>query len=537
MTAISPERLRQVFEEHADDPDRVAAVVEEVLEDPAAEEVYFVGDILVDLAELYSRAGRTDEAIATHERAMAAGYDAVPDPRMDLSRFLSRAGRAEEMRKIHEEVGAQDPDDVWFHNAAGLDELEVGDHERASRRFGDGIELCLSRNDPERVLDQLVELRATCLDALDRPPDELQRRGETFLTIRTYDGPLAIDPWGHRGPAGSTTAAVAWFPPEELARATERWPRLVERFGTDDYRAYARRLQGHLIDTQRALGKRPELAPITVEGLVEFASGRGFDASDPWTARAWAGEIADRGEALAWPPGRNDPCWCGSGSKYKRCCGTVAQRPEDRSAESPDGDPEQPSVYYELEVTLVGARPPVWRRFQLPSTATFFDLHWAIQIACGWEEAHLFRFEDGDGRRFATDPEREGFATGFGLGPGAGLGGRDAGPGAERLRLGAYFSAHDRCLYVYDFGDNWRHEVVLRRRVTPAEPFHRRLTGGERAFPPEDCGGMPGYRACVEAVTGGDGGDGEALEERREWLRDWDPEAFDLEEARARFDR
>ncbi|MBA3866097.1 MAG: SEC-C domain-containing protein, partial [Solirubrobacterales bacterium] len=21
------------------------------------------------------------------------------------------------------------------------------------------------------------------------------------------------------------------------------------------------------------------------------------------------------------PPGRNDPCWCSSGRKYKRCCG------------------------------------------------------------------------------------------------------------------------------------------------------------------------------------------------------------------------
>lgn len=27
---------------------------------------------------------------------------------------------------------------------------------------------------------------------------------------------------------------------------------------------------------------------------------------------------AERG---AWPPGRNDPCWCGSGRKHKKCCG------------------------------------------------------------------------------------------------------------------------------------------------------------------------------------------------------------------------
>jgi hypothetical protein len=27
------------------------------------------------------------------------------------------------------------------------------------------------------------------------------------------------------------------------------------------------------------------------------------------------------GETVDWPPGRNQPCWCGSGTKYKKCCG------------------------------------------------------------------------------------------------------------------------------------------------------------------------------------------------------------------------
>ncbi|WP_405060333.1 SEC-C domain-containing protein [Kribbella sp. NBC_01505] len=27
---------------------------------------------------------------------------------------------------------------------------------------------------------------------------------------------------------------------------------------------------------------------------------------------------------VAWPPGRNQSCWCGSGVKYKRCCGAAA---------------------------------------------------------------------------------------------------------------------------------------------------------------------------------------------------------------------
>ncbi|TDC03308.1 SEC-C metal-binding domain-containing protein, partial [Actinomadura bangladeshensis] len=29
---------------------------------------------------------------------------------------------------------------------------------------------------------------------------------------------------------------------------------------------------------------------------------------------------------LAWPPERNAPCWCGSGRKYKKCCGSPTDR-------------------------------------------------------------------------------------------------------------------------------------------------------------------------------------------------------------------
>ncbi|WP_442914364.1 SEC-C metal-binding domain-containing protein [Kribbella sp. NBC_00709] len=31
-------------------------------------------------------------------------------------------------------------------------------------------------------------------------------------------------------------------------------------------------------------------------------------------------ELPD-GRRVAWPPPRNQVCWCGSGIKYKKCCG------------------------------------------------------------------------------------------------------------------------------------------------------------------------------------------------------------------------
>lgn len=31
-------------------------------------------------------------------------------------------------------------------------------------------------------------------------------------------------------------------------------------------------------------------------------------------------------DSLDWPPERNAPCWCASGRKYKKCCGSPAIR-------------------------------------------------------------------------------------------------------------------------------------------------------------------------------------------------------------------
>lgn len=40
---------------------------------------------------------------------------------------------------------------------------------------------------------------------------------------------------------------------------------------------------------------------------------------------------------------------------------------------------------YQFKITLAGAKPPIWRRIQVPETYTFWDLHVAIQDAMGWE--------------------------------------------------------------------------------------------------------------------------------------------------------
>jgi hypothetical protein len=86
-----------------------------------------------------------------------------------------------------------------------------------------------------------------------------------------------------------------------------------------------------------------------------------------------------------------------------------------------------------------------------------------------------------------------------------------------------------RWIYVYDFGDGWRHQVSFEGFVA-AEPKVRnpRCTDGARACPPKDCGGPLGYPHYLEAMADADH---EEHDELLEWRGPFDPERFDVNEA------
>ncbi len=185
--------------------------------------------------------------------------------------------------------------------------------------------------------------------------------------------------------------------------------------------------------------------------------------------------------------------------------------------------------YFDLDVSLRGTEPPVWRRFLLQHDATFADLHEAIQDAMGWQNYHLWQFQDpGAAGHVVTGPVEafEGLDT--------------PPPAASTLKVSAFFGApggRSACLYLYDFGDQWEHDVRLRGIVTAAESFERRLSDGARACPPEDCGGPPGYADAVRLIRRGRRARTEDEEDLLETFRDWQPDAFLLPRAQAAFNR
>ena len=184
--------------------------------------------------------------------------------------------------------------------------------------------------------------------------------------------------------------------------------------------------------------------------------------------------------------------------------------------------------YFELDVTLQDIQPRIWRRLLLPSTATFAQLHEAIQDSFGWQQCHLweFRLPTIKGRPIAGLPGGEEYDRPT--------------PDGRDVKLNTYFTgklAVEWCEYVYDFGDNWVHDVKLRAVRSETKKFRRRLVDGERSGPPEDCGSTRGYERMVHYVETGDDLYDDRGVDLAAWLGDWRPDGFELATAKTEFDR
>lgn len=95
--------------------------------------------------------------------------------------------------------------------------------------------------------------------------------------------------------------------------------------------------------------------------------------------------------------------------------------------------------------------------------------------------------------------------------------------GARLDRLAAVGS---KLTYTYDFGDNWEHRIVVEKVSTGDSTLtYTVCTGGRRACPPEDCGGVWGYANLLAVLA-------DPSDEEHETMLEWvggafDPDAFD----------
>ena len=150
--------------------------------------------------------------------------------------------------------------------------------------------------------------------------------------------------------------------------------------------------------------------------------------------------------------------------------------------------------FYQIKVTLMHVEPIIWRRFVIQKSATFGDLHDAIQDACGWENSHLYSFFIADKKKrkeICTAPEHREELENMG---------EVFAPDAYSVKIWTTVGGNTlpiKFVYIYDFGDNWEHEIEIEKIIELDLDVKRDLLGGERAFPLEDMGSYPGYEnAC-----------------------------------------
>jgi hypothetical protein len=166
----------------------------------------------------------------------------------------------------------------------------------------------------------------------------------------------------------------------------------------------------------------------------------------------------------------------------------------------------------QLRVDLRYASPPIWRRLEVPGDITLRALHDVLQVAFSWNDSHLYMFETDFGLFGRPDPQLDTRS--------------DKNVTLEQVAC----APGDKLTYIYDFGDDWQHVIAVEKStVADASVTYPRCTGGRRAAPPEDCGGIGGYEYTLEILTDPD------HEEHEDCLEqlgldspdDLDPAAFD----------
>jgi hypothetical protein len=167
---------------------------------------------------------------------------------------------------------------------------------------------------------------------------------------------------------------------------------------------------------------------------------------------------------------------------------------------------------YQIKISLIGAKPPIWRTILVPGNIGLAAFHDVIQVTMGWTDSHLHQFIAnqvfyGTPHDFELEMEDE-----------------------TQYKLFQLLTKEKESLvYEYDFGDSWEHKILL-EKILPCDPKIALpiCLKGKRACPPEDCGGIWGYEELLQTISNPKHPE---HDEMLEWLgAEFDPEEFDLEE-------
>lgn len=285
------------------------------------------GYALVLAAEITERDGDLQQALALAERAVEAhrvNAESDGQPRALRARLLLRLGREDEaMAELTalRPLLTQDPDVVAYVCAAleAAGRAEIAEQwltAALSTALQHRQELAPRREDPDyvqaaAVAFMLAQCRHRIRGDLDLPHDDYDHLADRLLSA--VQAAIGTDEPDYE------QATLLFWPHPEFERLLARWPALAEEYGQtwDEYRTT---MQKTLVMWSESSHLQLGLVAGSVEELATHAERSGDDPTDPQVRQDYAQELTGPSRKIAWPPGRNDPCWCGSPQKYKKCC-------------------------------------------------------------------------------------------------------------------------------------------------------------------------------------------------------------------------
>ena len=174
---------------------------------------------------------------------------------------------------------------------------------------------------------------------------------------------------------------------------------------------------------------------------------------------------------------------------------------------------------YQLKITIRNSHPPIWRRVIVPAGMTFSQLIHIFHIAMGWQGYHLSMFEFKDmGIVIEEHPQDMDWSDYEVL-------------DAEAELIDPLFDEARRFTYVYDFGDDWRHDVTIEDILTDYSFDYPMVDKYKGDIPYEDCGGIDGYYDVLQALE--DPGHPDH-EEMLEWTEGFGETTYNMDFANSR---
>jgi tetratricopeptide (TPR) repeat protein len=304
------EALRELARQYGDD---VAALA------PDADAVER-GNLLYLAGWTWHQAGEFELAEQQLLTGMALGPEAGASARVALASLRFDQGRSDEAHELMRGLKHIDAQSYWpYHRAAVLCENR-GDYrdcvEFADLAFtripAEGLAIWQNGGDSNDITP-VITRRRRARQALGLRSDDLDDSAEDILNFRLHLQNIA----GSLSTSSPTDVQFGFWPRGEVDAAHAAWP--------DHVTVTEMRMAAQYRFAEESLYRihrgTVTLVPFTVAGLTEFARESGQDPLDESTRTAMRVALIDAGQAISWPPARNEPCWCGSTVKYKNCCG------------------------------------------------------------------------------------------------------------------------------------------------------------------------------------------------------------------------